>query len=257
MARLKRRGIGMVNIERTLNREEYLKQSAEGLGQAYERLWMESKQLAGDVGNSFFWALMLKSQSALLRPVVHECSAAMDRCLLSSIMYWNAGMISASELSRNAFDSFEKWFRQELLPRFDEHCTTLDAKILQELDGYVCSAMEQDGVHPVHLQSFSTAEFTDAFRLRMEELIPELVRSRISASVPDAVRDSRLAFIRRRRLRRAVAQFFKMQEAEGDERRSFIVDELVDVDFVIDHANAVLSALAKSMNDEQARLLDG
>lgn len=255
MARLKRRGIGMVNIERALTREEYLRQSAEGLENAYAQLRKEARDLAGDADGSFFWELMLKSQCALLRPVVHECSAAMDRCLLSEMMYWNAGMCSAFELSSRAGDSFEKWFGEEFLPSFDELCVALDAGLLKALDGYICSAMERDGVHPVHLRSFSTAAFTGAFRRRMEELIPTLVRSRMEASVPPAIRDSRLAFVRRRKLRRAAKQFFAMQESEGDERRSFIGDALADVDFVLDHANAVLMALVNSINEEKAGLI--
>ena len=255
MARLKRRGTGLANIERSLTREEYLRRSAEALEAAYIQLKKEATYLAGDVNGSFFWELMLKSQCALLRPVVHECSAAMDRCLLSEMMYWNAGMCSASELSSRAGNSFEKWFGEDFLPGFDELCAALDAGLLKALDGYICSAMEQDGLRPVHLRSFSTAQFTAAFRCRMEELIPTLVRERMEASVPPAIRDSRFAFVRRRKLRRAAKQFFAMQEGEGDERRSFIGDALADVGFVMDHANAVLTALVNSINEEKAGLI--
>lgn len=254
MARLKRRGMGKFNMERFMLSEEYIQQSFEGLDNAYEQLWADAEKCIGDHENSYFWALMFRVTTAIMTPLVRDVTKMMNRSVLTAIMYWNVNGCPAAELGGFAYKSFEKWFVEELLPVHDARCEETDAKLMLELNDYVGSAMERDGVHPVHLRSFSTAGFYAQLRaLMVEELLP-MIEVRIAGLVPDEVRDSRFAFIRRRRLRRAVRSFFEFKEAQGPERGAFIGDILIGEKLMLDHANAVMDALGRSITEEKLRL---
>lgn len=254
MARLKRRGMGKFNMQRLMLREEYIQQSFEGLDSAYAQLWADAEKCTGDYKNSYFWALMFQVTTFVMRPLTQEVSKRMNREVLSSVMCWNSGMCRASELAHLAFSGFEKWFTEEFLPEHDARCEDADERLLLELNDYVGEAMERDGVHPVHLHYFSTARFYKQLRrLMMDELLPT-VEVRIAQLIPAEIRDSRFAFIRRRRLRKGVNSFFELKEAEGAERGAFIGDILIGEKLMLDHANAVMHALGRSIMAEKLRL---
>ena len=255
MARLIRRGIGRRNIEKALNRGEFVTQSLEGIESAYAGLCDEAEKYMGDSRQSRFWAIVQSNLGLLLRPVVQESAAAMDRSMLSAMMRWNAGMCRAEELRRCAAALFGKWFYEECLPEFDSMYKKLDGELKERLDECIAAAMEANGVRPVHLHIFSTEDFAVSLREKLIKERPAAVENRIYSSMPTVIRDTRIPFLRRRRLRKGVDSFFAARRAEGDEHCGFICDAVMDEKLALEHANAVLSALAKSLTAEKLRIL--
>ena len=119
MARLHRRGIGKFHIDRELMREGALRSRFEGLEAAYEKIWAEAEKCVGDYENSWFWALMLRSTCELISPMVRDIGKMMDRSILSAMMLWNAGEISASEVAARAWEDFSRWFGESLMPEHE------------------------------------------------------------------------------------------------------------------------------------------
>ncbi len=254
MARLYRRGIGKFNIEKRLHGDEYLSQSLEGLDLAYEQLWSDAEANMCDPEKSYFWKLIQGVSMIITTPVVREVTKAMNRFVLSAVMFWNAGECPAAYIGQRAGEMFEKWFVDGLLPEYDRICRETDEKLLGEFDGYICETMEKDGVSPVHLRYFSADSFYKRLReIMVSELLPE-AKQRIVCLVPTEIRDSRFAFVRRRRLRRGVASFFAAKEAEGPDRGNFVCEKLINDELIIGHANAVLKGLGSSIWAEKIRL---
>lgn len=257
MARLKRRGIGRFNIERVLNRDEYLRQSVEGLNSAYEQLWADVEKCIGDRENSYFWDLMYRVTISVMSPVVRDVTNMMNRSVLTAMMYWNLNSCPAEELAGFAYKSFERWFTEDLMSAYDELCRETDRRLLLELNEYIGSAMERDGVHPVHLSGFSAAPFYRELRSVMRQELLPAVEAQIARLIPTEIRDSRFAFIRRRRLRRAVSSFFALKDSEGSERHEFFCDILIRDNLMLEHANEVMAALRRSITAEKIRLCEG
>ena len=255
MARLHRRGIGKVNIAKSLCRDEYLRQSFEGLDKAYNRLWDDAVEGSRKEEDSYFWTLSRKVTDYVLVPMINETLAAMDRCLLSSVMWWNGGMISSAEIAAHAYEGFEKWYFEEFLPEQHKRWQESDAFLMEEIDEYICSAMEEDGVHPVHLRLFSTGDFFANISAVMEKRIMPAVKQRMKEYVPLQIKDSSLPFVRARRLRRATDSFFALQKAEGEARGEFIMEILLEENLVLGHAETVFRALRGSIWAEKFRLV--
>ncbi len=257
MARLHRRGIGMFNLEKCIHAEENLEQSLRGLDLAYEQLWDDAENNLYDREKSYFWRLMFGVSALISTPVVRDVTKAMNRCVLSVVMFWNAGYCSAGEISQRAEEMFTKWFNEEFLPSFDKNCAETDEKLLAEFDGYISEAMQNEGISPVHLRSYSINSFYSQLReIMIRDLLPEAVR-RIPALVPTEIRDSRFAFVRRRRLRRGVGSFVEAKAAEGPERGYFVCDIIIDDALMIDQANTVLKSLGNSICAAKQRLIGG
>lgn len=254
MARLHRRGIGKVNIEKKLNRDEYICQSFEGLDKAYNKLLEDASEGSRKEEDSYFWTLSRCVTDYVILPLIDESLAAMDRCLLSSLMWWNGGKIPSAEIAAYAYESFDKWYSDEFLPLQRKRWQESDAFLMEEIDGYICSAMEEDGVHPVHLELFSTGDFFTALCSVMEKRIMPEVKKRMESYVPRQIKDSSLRFLRVRRLRRGAESFFAIKEAEGDERGKFIMEILLDENLVLSHAETVFRALRGSIWTEKFRL---
>ncbi len=254
MARLHRRGIGKVNIENAIHRDQYLKESFEALDMAYEKLWADAEKGPGEEQN-LYWDLSCRMTARLLVPVVRETVAAMNRSLLSAIMFWNAGECHAQGIAERAGQIFEEWFREKFLPTFEECYKESDRWLFDEFDKYICRTMENDGVHPVHLRYFSTEEFYEKLRSVMEGSLLSAAKERMALYVPEEIRDTHFGFIRRRRLRKGVESFFAAKKAEGESRYSFAADIIVDDELVLLHANTVLKALRGSIWAEKFRLM--
>lgn len=255
MARLHRRGIGKVNIEKAGRRDEYLAQCFEALDMAYKNLWDDAVEGSKMEADSYFWTLSRQATERVMTPIVKETVDAMDRCLLGNIMCWNAGHFSAEEIARRAGDSFDEWFKEEFMPRQRLRWQESDSFLLEELNGYVCRTMEEDGVHPVHLRYFSTEKVCESLCAMMEEKLLPTVKRRIEEYTPSEIRDSSFAFIRKRRLRKGVDSFFRLKNAEADERYDFVTEILIDENFVLSHAEALFSSLRGSIWAEKFRLL--
>ncbi len=254
MARLHRRGIGKFNINKRMNCGAYADQSIESLNLAYEQLWNDAEENMCDREKSYFWGLMYGVSAIISTPVVRAVTQAMNRSVLSAVMQWNAGWYGAAEISEKAQEMFEREFMDSILPEFDKNCLETDGKLLAEFDGYIRESMENDGVHPVSLRYFSTEGFYSQLRgIMLDELLPE-AKCRLAALVPTEIRDSRFAFVRRRRLRRGMASFVEAKAAEGPDRGYFVCEKLIDDRLIIDHANAVLKGLGSSIWAEIIRL---
>ncbi len=254
MARLHRRGIGKVNITRSLCRDEYLCQSFEGLDKAYNKLWDDAVEGSRKEEDSYFWALSRKVTDYVLAPLINKTLAAMDRCLLSSVMWWNGGKISSAEIAAHAYEGFEKWYFEQFLPEQHIRWQESDAFLMEEIDEYICSAMEEDGVHPVHLRLFSTGVFFTDLCSVMEKRIMPAVKKRMEDYVPLQIKDSSLPSVRARRLRRAADSFFARKKAEGEERGEFIMEILLEENLVLSHADTVFRALRGRICAEKFRL---
>lgn len=255
MARLHRRGIGKVNIDKALGKNEYILQCFEGLDLAYKKLWDDAVEGSKMEADSYFWTLSRQATERVMIPIVRETVDAMDRCLLSAIMCWNGGHFPAGEIALRAGESFDKWFKEEFIPRQRQRWQESDSFLLDELNEYVCRTMEGDGVHPVHLRYFSTEKICCSVCAVMEERLLPAVKKRIEEYTPSEIRDSSLAFVRRRRLRKGVDSFFALKKAEADERYGFVTEILIDENFVLSHAEALFSSLRGSMWAEKFRLL--
>ncbi|MBE7016908.1 MAG: hypothetical protein E7420_01935 [Ruminococcaceae bacterium] len=255
MARLHRRGIGKVNIAKSLCRDEYVCQSFEGLDSAYNKLWEDALEGSRREEDSCFWALSRRVTDYVLIPVIDDTVAAMDRCLLSSIMWWNAGQISSAEIAEHAYEGFERWYFEEFLPAQHKRWQESDEFLMEEIDEYFCSAMEEDGVHPVHLRLFSTGSFFSELCSVMEKRILPEVKKRIEGYTPQQLKDSRFNFVRVRRLRKGTGSFFDVKKAEGDKRSEFIIEIFLDENLVLNHAEAVFRALRGSIWAEKFRLI--
>ena len=108
MARLHRRGIGKVNIDKALGKNEYILQCFEGLDLAYKKLWDDAVEGSKMEADSYFWTLSRQATERVMIPIVRETVDAMDRCLLSAIMCWNGGHFPAGEIALRAGESFDK-----------------------------------------------------------------------------------------------------------------------------------------------------
>ena len=199
---------------------------------------------------------MLRTVSALMAPVVRDITKMMDRTLTTAIMLWNAGDISASEIGSRAYADFQSWFMEDFLEAHDKRCSETDGMLLAELNGYICSAMERDGVHPIQLKHLCTDDYYKALRRQMlDELLPT-VEQKMKSLVPAEIRDTRIPFLRRKRLCRGLDSFFALKKEQGSERGGFITDVLISEKLELDHANCLLSALKVSITSEEMYLMN-
>ena len=263
MARLIRRGIGKFYRDRLINKEESLQQSIEGLECAYEQLWADAEKCIGDYENSWFWALMFKVTAGLMTPMTRDMARAMERSIASAMersiasaaMLWNAGRISAGEMGKCAYGEFLNWFYEEFIPEHNARCAQTDETLLYELNGFIKSAMERDGVHPVELKYLCTDDYYRALRRVMEEELLPTVEVKINALVPVEIRDTPIPMLRRRRLRRGLDSLYGMKKEARCDMAGFINDVLITEKMELDHANCVLHALARSIVSEALYLL--
>ena len=255
MARLERRGLGKFYRDRLMHKDESLQQSIEGLELAYEQLWADAEKCTGDYKNSWFWALMFRTTAGIMGPAVRDMGKMMERSVASAIMEWYAGRISSSEVENRAFDSFQSWFYEDFMPEHDARCSETDGKLLCELNGFIKDVMERDGVHPVELKYLCTDDYYKCLRQKMRDELLPTVEVRIKNLVPREIRDTRFRFIRRRRLRRGLDSLYGMKKALGGEVAGFVSDVLISEKMELDHANAVLHALGRSIVSEALYLL--
>jgi len=255
MARLHRRGIGIYYRDRAGMENELLRSRIDALEGAYDRLWADAEKCIGDYKNSWFWALMLRTTGELMAPIVREFPKIMHRSTASAIMYWNAGQITAADIGARAYKDFERWFYEEFMPEYENHCAVMDEKLLERLNTYIAESMERDGAKPVRLPYLSTADYYGALRQQMvEELLPT-VEAKLKGMVPSEIKDTRFPVLRRRRLRRGLDSFFEQEKECRAEYCDFITDVLIGEQMELDHANSVLHALGRSIVAEALYIL--
>ena len=255
MARLRRRGIGKFHIDRIMLGDKALRSRFDGLEAAYEEIWADAEKCIGDHENSWFWALMFRGTCELMAPMVRDISKMMDKSILTAMMRWNAGEISASAVAESAWEDFGEWFRESLMPEHDRRCGETDKKFLSALNGFIRERMEREGLRPIELKYICTDDYYSSLRcLIQDELLPTL-EVKMKALVPAEIRDSRLRLIRRGRLRRGLDSFHSLKSEQGAARVDFITDVLISEKLELDHANSLLHALGRSIVGEELYLM--
>ena len=100
-----------------------------------------------------------------------------------------------------------------------------------------------------------TDDYYIALRALMQEELLPTVEVKMHTLVPSEIRDSRFAFLRRRRLRRGMDSFYRLKKEQGSRRCGFITDVIITEKMELDHANSLLHALGRSIVGEELYLM--